>query len=809
MAATTAFPTLSVPQEDSMDMSSPHNAHNDGDIDLDFDFDGGVNLPEDERMLTDGEQTRPPTATDDMMEDDVQVGESYVGEAVMDDDTTIVPQTAHDDDEELIDYDDDDFQNEQQQPTGDQALPDVETVDYGQSSNIEQLEQPQEFAEQVDEEVVRQPEEVTVEELEAVVAAEPETEAAFEPVTTQVDAAEIPQTEVLPIDETTVARVLNEEPAATTTDEGPAQAYEEQTFEEQTFEYGGDTEEYAKEDQAAEPALALDTNTRAASVEAPGTPTDTGLHSMTLSYEGISMPLFKSKSQLDGLLKDDNLANLSLHELMHNIRERLARRIGNVPGEQDLTLAFEHMNLLLVGNSRAAFEYSLSDVLAVFLSLHQSDGIPAEEIPSLSLILSQNHFSSQLSWLKQAAASGMAMSTVMQGQQAYLQQASEHDAEDGDEPYEEHQQHEYAEEGGEGAEYTGHNEEEQHEQGEEGQQQLRAEESAGQAEPNKAQGQQAQLDEEHQTEEQEQEVHVTVNPHGSSELVEAAVLDNAADSVESNEATEHDELLGVTEGNTDAVQAGEEVDQNESDVSSATLNGEAVDESTEPAKDSRDVHSSAKEHEHTEDPAVPTQDAAQYVEKEASSSIAGSNELSHVAHEDVAHHVDSKDHITELEQPYIGDTENQVQYDEYEYDDQTYQDQAETIDEQHGRTQEPGKDDEQSHPDHDYEFNGDSYEHGPEHNPTGEETQVAEPEGDAAGEDYNGDDILEFDDDDIGFNDDTPAEAAAREAASRKASQSNLKTPLSGSPSVKRSFDETAEIYYDFEEPDLKKVKSE
>ncbi|KAH9819867.1 Protein of unknown function (DUF2420) [Teratosphaeria destructans] len=829
MAATTAFPTLSVPQEDSMDMSSPHNAYNDGDIDLDFDFDGGVNLPEDERMLTDGEQTRPGTATDDMMEDDVQVGESYVGEAVMDDDTTIVPHTAQDDDEELIDYDDDDVQNEQAQPTGDQALPDVETVDYGQSRHIEQIEQPQEFVEQADQENVRQPEEETVEELEPVVADERETEAAYEPAATQVDTAKIPQTEGLPIDDTTAAQVLSEEPAATTTDVGPVQAYEEQTF-----DSGGDTEGYAEEEQAAEPRLTLDTSTRAASIEAPGTPTDTGLHPMTLLYEGISMPLFKSKRQLDGLLKDDNLANLSLHDLMHNIRERLARRIGNVPEEQDLTLAFDHMNLLLVGNSRAAFEYSLSDVLAVYLDLHQNDGSPAEEIPSLSLILSQNHFSSQLSWLKQAAASGLSMSTVVQGQQAYMQLNSEHDAEDGDETYADHRHHEYAEEGREGAEYTGFYEEEQHEQGEEGEQQLRAEDTAGQAESNEAQGQQAQLDEERQLDERKEEGLVATDPDGSSEPVGSAPLDNAAGSAGSNEAPEHGESLGVAEGTTDAVQAPGEVDQTESDASSATLNGEAVDDSngeydpeelidwdddsdltspfSEPAKDGHDDYPSAKEHEHTEDPAVLTDDAetvAQHGENEASNSAAGSAELSRIANDDVAHHVDSEDHVTELEQPHIGDTGEQVQHEEYGYDDQTYRDEADPIDEQHAQSQEPGKDEEPSYPDHEYEFNGDSYEHGLEHNPSGEETQVAESEGDGAGEDCNGDDILDFDDDDIGFNDDTPAEAAAREAASRKASQSNLNSPLSGSPSVKRSFDETAEIDFDFEEPDLKKVKSE
>lgn len=72
--------------------------------------------------------------------------------------------------------------------------------------------------------------------------------------------------------------------------------------------------------------------------------------------------------------------------------------------------------------SDAAFEHSLNDVLEVYMQLHQNDG--AQEIPPLSLTVSSNQFTSQLSGLKQAAALGHGMSAYLaqiedEGQQSY------------------------------------------------------------------------------------------------------------------------------------------------------------------------------------------------------------------------------------------------------------------------------------------------------------------------------------------------------------------------------------------------------
>ncbi|KAI7282376.1 hypothetical protein KC345_g3554 [Hortaea werneckii] len=478
MAATTSFPSLAVPpQDDNMEMSSPQNRNLDDDIDIDFDdsnYDGGVQLQDDEQMLTDGEQTRLATATDDMMDDDVQ-GEGFhfeEQEAEMQDTQDLGEQpTAEEEDEELIDYGDDDYfiEDHQQPQIEDTAVEDVnDEIEYGDEQQVEptvhdfepelQAQQEQQAVqasqETVDEEIVRQPEEagVTVQEPVDIATAE----ALVEVVPGVAEQGDV-VTHAEPATEETIA--YPEKSTETSEQASFADWEKEQTLAAQPENVEPvvvpDEDAYAQssaevrqneEGDAAEDPLAPDTNATATSTtydreENPGTPTDTGLHPMTLYYNCSSMPLFKSKKVQDGLLKDDNLANLSLAELMRNCRQRLALKLGiTIPDEQEMTLAFDHLGLLLSENSRAAYQHSLTDVLEVYLQLHQNDG--TVDSPALSMTLSHQQFTSQLAVLQQAAASGKGMSAFVQPQ--YEEDSAQH--EEYDNQHEQHEGEEYYQE---------------------------------------------------------------------------------------------------------------------------------------------------------------------------------------------------------------------------------------------------------------------------------------------------------------------------------------------------------------------------
>ncbi|KAI6875486.1 hypothetical protein KC338_g710 [Hortaea werneckii] len=472
MAATTSFSSLAVPpQDDNMEMSSPQNRDLDDDIDIDFDdsnYDGGVQLQDDEQMLTDGEPTRPATATDDMMDDDVQ-GEGFhfeEQEAEMQDTQDLGEQpTAQEEDEELIDYGDDDYfiEDHQQPQIEDTAVEDVtDEIEYGDEQQGEptvhdfepelQAHQEQQAVhasqETVDEEIVRQPEEadvavqepVDVATAEALVEVVPSAAEQGESVTQAEPAAEeiaaYPEQSTGTSEQASFADGEKEQTlAAQPENVEPVEVPDEDAYAQPSAEVRQNEGEHI-----SEKPLALDTTATATSntydcEDNPGTPTDTGLHPMTLYYNGSSMPLFKSKKLQDGLLKDDNLANLSLAELMRNCRQRLALKLGiTIPEEQEMTLAFDHLGLLLSENSRAAYQHSLTDVLEVYLQLHQNDG--TDDSPALSMTLSHQQFTSQLAVLQQAAANGKGMSAFVQPQyEEYNEQHEEYDNH-------EHEQHE-------------------------------------------------------------------------------------------------------------------------------------------------------------------------------------------------------------------------------------------------------------------------------------------------------------------------------------------------------------------------------
>ncbi|KAK4575091.1 hypothetical protein LTR86_000943 [Recurvomyces mirabilis] len=414
MAATTTFPSLAVPApEDSMEIASPAQNY-DGDIDLDFgddDYNGGVQILEDEHMLTDGEQNRPATATDDMMDDDLQLVETH--EADMQDTPEIDQQVLYEPaDEELIDYGDEEAAQE--------YIEDATLVNADDGFNTFQ-----EHTEQADEDIVRQPE-------------------GFFPAfdtslaSTDLGAHNVDDIVNVPNDDYSAAFRENDsvvqQPQAElfANEDHTALADEEAGVANTANVYDEDQPAVVEpDDSVAQLALTLDTTTYP-DYEQPATPTDTGLHPMTVYYGDHAMPLFKSKRQQDGLLKDDNLASLSLHELLTKCRERLVMKIGNIPEEQEFTLAFDHMGLVLVDNSRAAFEHSLNDVLEIYLRLHSNDGVT--DCPPLSLTLSHQQFSGQLALLKQAAQAGSGMSHFVPTSQdaAQYYEENEEDVQNGE-----------------------------------------------------------------------------------------------------------------------------------------------------------------------------------------------------------------------------------------------------------------------------------------------------------------------------------------------------------------------------------------
>ena len=309
MAATAIFPTLSVP-EDTMEMSSP--ARDDGDIDLDFtepDFDTAAEMQQDEHMLTDGEQTRPPTASDAVMDDDdAQLpAEEMRVSPDPDADQTLLP---HEEDEELIDYGDEEVEY-------DQRIEDTTLVNG--EEGFDNFDQPNHSAEHVDEDIPRAPEELGADDIPAPAA---------------VDFAE----PVDPAAQPEYSAVLGD--AALVQSKQADAGQQDSRGEDQVSEHGAATAD------AVEPGLSIETDLPAQH-EGTVTPTDTGLHPMTVCYGEHILPLFKSKHQPDGLLKDDNLANISLHDFLRNCRERLRVKIGNIPEDQELSLAFDPMGLML------------------------------------------------------------------------------------------------------------------------------------------------------------------------------------------------------------------------------------------------------------------------------------------------------------------------------------------------------------------------------------------------------------------------------------------------------------------------------
>jgi len=354
MTTAASFTTLHAPvADDNMEMSSPaHPIYDDDDIDIDFDEHiGGVELTDDDRMADDTEQPRPGTATDDMMEDDAPVQNTQAPEQEMQDDFDPTAYEQADPDDELIDYDDEEYQEMseiKEQPAYEPAAPEITLQDR----------EPTDF-EPVDEEVIREPE-TALEPAQGILveASAPEAVAA-------VLETSAPEVTVAPVADESFTEAVEEAGAEGTgdhnsvtadTNAAPAEvvaATDDQHREttpvvDSAEEPFPELPEDSPELKGVAPLPApIETNLDAGN-DAPATPTDTGLHPMFVVYGHRQWPLFKSRMQPDGLLKDDNLASVALADLLNHCRSRLALRGEDMSEDYEFVLRFDSIDLTIV-----------------------------------------------------------------------------------------------------------------------------------------------------------------------------------------------------------------------------------------------------------------------------------------------------------------------------------------------------------------------------------------------------------------------------------------------------------------------------
>ncbi|EMC92182.1 hypothetical protein BAUCODRAFT_569465 [Baudoinia panamericana UAMH 10762] len=840
MAAAAAFPSLSAP-EDSMQISSPGNLQfHDPDIDLDFgdnDYDGGVQLEEDEQMITDGESIQPITVTDDLMDDAVQHQETLVQEADMQDTPGSEPQQVADpDDEELIDYGDDEYFDQQQNEevtllAADQPQPSEVQHDDG----FEHVEN-----------IVRQPEEVSFEH-----AALGKSDLTEHPESYVVDDAP-PENSVADEGDAVVEQHTASAPVATATETANHDPTTDAVADTSTLtaaeHYAEHYPEYADAqgaDAVSQPAFTVDTTAYAPS-DGPPTPTDTGLHPITVYYHEHTMPLFKSKRQSDGLLKDDNLANLSLNELMRNCRQRLALKIGDISEDQELTLAFDRLGLMLVENSRAAFEHSLNDILEVYLHLHQNDG--TTDIPPLSLSISLQHFSHQLALLRQAAEVGTGMSDfVPHGDAGH---ASED--ENGEEQYDEHDSQkeigrhlnengqegvgeedaQYDEEQGQGYTYEadGHHQEEA----------VEAEENGEDATDH------AEADVEGLYERTENAAAHDVEPyeeaadtrHDQTETAEHVNNHTSDGRTSANNTSPHNATTALSDQSLAAELTDDDVGTAEARQNEVSLFAESIASAPADNDDNGEYHidwdgdeeksltsynleptanilaegevSQAEPDTAHDNSELAEQTASANNQNEKFNGEARSRETDNNGHghdddKAVSQHDPYEDVYTVGEEFMFGlhaeapgvtgnDYEDVYDDDEAEFHGLQYRT-ADALEEQEEEKYlETGDEQQHPHAAQGYRDEGD-YEHGPEHLPDAEEYLAAyENTGEHHGPQP------ELDQENIGFDDDDDYDAEYQAAVAQPAK--------SGSPLGKRSFDKAAEDGFELEEPELKRAKA-
>lgn len=323
MAATTSFASLAVPApDDSMDMSSPsHRVYDGDDIEIDFDdYPAPADTTDDDHMLEDA-STQPAAATDEVMDEDVQLLDDpvEVPEELMHDEAVAAPE-----DDELIDYSDE--EDEPDPPAHDLEIPnDAEALAVESAA----------AQEGVDANLQRSGEDAQIHLQLPPVADDAPSEVAEE--------AE-PATNV-----STAVAALAADPEEEENEGEKVAAADEQ----QDINHDEAHEMETRAELTEEEPLTVNT-TVDAPADGPDTPTDTGLHPTTIQFGDLYIPLFKSRKQLDGLLKDDNLANVSLADLLRSCRQRLPLKTDEpITDDQDLVLTFDQLALTLVEVSYA------------------------------------------------------------------------------------------------------------------------------------------------------------------------------------------------------------------------------------------------------------------------------------------------------------------------------------------------------------------------------------------------------------------------------------------------------------------------
>lgn len=344
-----------------MDMSSPgHRVDQDNDIEIDLgDYPIGVELTDDEHMLEDGEQIRPDTATDENMEDDEHT--AITEEAVMIDETLPEATTLEQDyDDELIDYEDEPTEQQPMQsvpsemnapPSGTEVFPaSLDTFVAAPiiiEAGVADLASTASAAETTGQEAHKEQQEKMGEPSEALQPSADESLATAEAETQEDRTTDQPaiQQAIVSKDDEPDAKAAPEEPSVEErpVDDNPATTVDQEQpslLEIPIAEPEKHVERDVEPDSHPLPTESAD----ATSHDVPPTPTDTGLHPVMVKYRETEFPLFRSRTATNGLLEDDNLASLSLSELMSKCREQLAINTGEkVSDDQELCLVFEHM----------------------------------------------------------------------------------------------------------------------------------------------------------------------------------------------------------------------------------------------------------------------------------------------------------------------------------------------------------------------------------------------------------------------------------------------------------------------------------
>jgi len=795
MTSTTAFAPLLAPVlDDSMEVSSsPAGNHYDDEVLIDYDDYGTATFTEDERMIEDGDPARPGTATDDMMED--AEPRSPVNEEIMHDDPVTVAPESYIEDEELIDYSDEEYQDDTQVTLDGSTAPITEVTEQNATVPAENVIETE--VEIVNEAAVQQPQdEATVEEPTAnFLSAVAENPVPSNDGDAVLAAAALEDQDTLNVDQDDAAEELSRQVDG---EEAAAQELGEQALEADEAEVhvaeSSDNQKVQDESEAlkAPPRFptGLDTSAYFAS-DGPQTPSDTGIHPITVRYGDIVMPLFKSRIQPDGLLKDDNLASVSLGDLLDNCRHRLALKIGeSLSTDQELVLSFENMGLQLVEHSPQAFETSLEDVLGVYLSLHRNDS--THPIPPLALSLSlQLKFTSSFNILKAAAqqGEGMLKFAYLRSGDEELDEYEEDDEEEEEEVKEEDARHdEYHDE------Y--HDDEVAGEEQQYGGEDASAEDHAGEQVSNLEEGQEYEEDEYPEDQEENQEYdagqyqeshHVdSLHEEHNDEQRQTDPIAEAGSDVDENDlpedGEENDENLNQDALEHEADQAdvhttateSEEYVRPESPASSSTVRGDSANEPTELQVDDGNDNSAAV--------------ASEYDIEEAAADAASAtvvDDVQQTAHADDVNEAPAREHSSEgLDHHSSGDLHEVVA------EDGTAG--RKNPDEAGSDADEHGQDDDLPADDLDFDegdlpaVDGEQFDTAFDLLEDHDFEQVAEN-----GEPSQPADGLEYDDDDIGFNDDVEEAILA-----------------SNSPLGKRSFDEHVGNDDVAEEQEPKKVRS-